>query len=138
MKQGLQRDGNGNQKSEPAVNEDVLNSYETAGFLGAHVETVRRMARCGDLPAYKVGRDWRFVKRALTLWRDSHRLRLRDPLILIVSDKEDVRDSAVFFLKEAGYRTATADIKMIEELQSNEPNRNEMLMAMLRSFGEVL
>jgi len=25
-----------------------------------------------------------------------------------------------------------------EEFQSNEPNRNEMLMAMLRSFGEVL
>ncbi len=138
MKQALQRDGNRNQKSELAVNEDVLNSYETAGFLGAHVETVRRMARCGGLPAYKIGRDWRFSKKALTLWRDSNRLRLRDPLILIVADKEEVRDSAVFFLRDAGYRTAAADIKMIEELQAKEPNRNELLMTMLRSFEEML
>ena len=41
---------------------DVFNAKEAAGFLGAYVETVRRLARKGELPAYKIGKDWLFRK----------------------------------------------------------------------------
>ena len=41
---------------------DVLDAHEAGWFLGAHIETVRRLARIGKLPAYKMGKDWRFSK----------------------------------------------------------------------------
>jgi excisionase family DNA binding protein len=53
----------------------VLNAKEAAEYLKAHVETVRRMARRGEIPAFKVGKDWRFLKKSLWLWmqgRDQH------------------------------------------------------------------
>jgi len=56
-------------------NNEVLNAKEAAVFLKAHVETLRRMARRGEIPAFKVGKDWRFLKKALWLWmqgRDQH------------------------------------------------------------------
>ena len=47
---------------------NVLNTREAATYLNAHVETIRRMARRGDIPAFKVGKDWRFHKNALLRW----------------------------------------------------------------------
>ncbi|MBR9979873.1 MAG: helix-turn-helix domain-containing protein [Desulfatitalea sp.] len=49
-------------------NNEVLNAKEAAIFLKAHVETLRRMARRGEIPAFKVGKDWRFLKKTLWLW----------------------------------------------------------------------
>jgi excisionase family DNA binding protein len=49
---------------------DVINAREAAVFLKAHVETIRRMARRGEIPAFKVGKDWRFHKNALQIWSD--------------------------------------------------------------------
>jgi excisionase family DNA binding protein len=51
----------------------VINAREAAVFLKAHVETIRRMARRGEIPAFKVGRDWRFHKNALQTWSDGQR-----------------------------------------------------------------
>jgi excisionase family DNA binding protein len=47
---------------------DVMNAREAADFLKAHVETIRRLARRGEIPAFKVGKDWRFHKKALLSW----------------------------------------------------------------------
>jgi len=52
---------------------DVINAREAAVFLKAHVETIRRMARRGEIPAFKVGKDWRFHKNALQTWSDGQR-----------------------------------------------------------------
>jgi len=49
---------------------DVLNAKEAAEYLKAHVETVRRMARRGEIPAFKVGKDWRFHKELLRQWSE--------------------------------------------------------------------
>ena len=49
---------------------EVLNTQETAALLGVHVETVRRLARSGALPSFKVGKDWRFRRDALLQWID--------------------------------------------------------------------
>jgi excisionase family DNA binding protein len=53
---------------------DVLNAKEAAGFLKAHVETIRRMARIGEIPAFKLGKDWRFHKEALRRWMEGQHL----------------------------------------------------------------
>jgi len=49
---------------------DVVNAKEAAEYLKAHVETVRRLARRGEIPAFKIGKDWRFHKEALQRWSE--------------------------------------------------------------------
>ncbi len=53
---------------------DVLNTKDAAIYLGAHIETIRRLARRGEIPAYKIGKDWRYRKKALTEWIESQSL----------------------------------------------------------------
>ena len=50
----------------------IMTVDEVAEYLGLHPLTVRRLARDGDIPAIKVGRQWR-VKRDLLDpgWRTS-------------------------------------------------------------------
>jgi len=38
----------------------ILTVYELADILRLHPETVRRLARSGQIPGYRVGRQWRF------------------------------------------------------------------------------
>ncbi|HAU1150797.1 helix-turn-helix domain-containing protein [Legionella pneumophila serogroup 1] len=46
----------------------TLNIIEAALFLGAHKETVRRMAVNGLIPAAKIGRGWRFIEQDLVMY----------------------------------------------------------------------
>ena len=50
------------------INNAVLTAKEAASFLKAHVETIRRLARREVIPAFKVGKDWRFHAEALKKW----------------------------------------------------------------------
>jgi excisionase family DNA binding protein len=54
----------------PLMNQgsEVFGIREVAAFLGAHDQTIRRLARRGAIPAFKVGKDWRFHKEALLRW----------------------------------------------------------------------
>src|SRR4051812_39653072 len=54
-------------KSKP----EALTGQEAAALLNAHVETVRRLARRGELPSFKIGKDWRFNREALLRWSES-------------------------------------------------------------------
>jgi len=54
-------------------NSEVFDITEAAASLGAHEQTVRRLARCGALPSFKVGKDWRFRRDALLQWIDEQR-----------------------------------------------------------------
>ena len=47
---------------------EAFTAQEAAALLNAHVETVRRLARRGRIPAFKLGKDWRFPKDALLQW----------------------------------------------------------------------
>ncbi|RUR24233.1 helix-turn-helix domain-containing protein [Legionella qingyii] len=49
-------------------NNKTLNITEAATFLGAHQETVRRMAANGLIPAAKIGRSWRFIEQDLVMY----------------------------------------------------------------------
>lgn len=46
----------------------TLNIDEAAEFLGAHKETVRRLAVTGLIPGAKVGRGWRFIEQDLVTY----------------------------------------------------------------------
>jgi excisionase family DNA binding protein len=49
--------------------EPLLNDAEAARFLGGlHPKTVQRMARLGELPAYRIGKYWRYRASELDSW----------------------------------------------------------------------
>lgn len=49
--------------------ERLMSDVEAAQFLGGlHPKTVQRMARRGKLPAYRIGRYWRFRASELDQW----------------------------------------------------------------------
>jgi excisionase family DNA binding protein len=47
---------------------EILTTEEVAEYLRTSVENIKRMARRGDLPASKLGRNWRFRRRDLDDW----------------------------------------------------------------------
>jgi excisionase family DNA binding protein len=106
------------------ANADVLDVHESGWLLGAHIETVRRLARRGGLPAYKVGKDWRFSKKAIEQWMETHHVRQRFPLVLVVDDEKSIRVTVASFLEKDGYRVAVAENgrQAVEAAQREMPN----------------
>jgi excisionase family DNA binding protein len=47
---------------------EMLTIAEVAEYLKLHELTVRRLAREGELPAFKVGRQWRIKRKLLESW----------------------------------------------------------------------
>lgn len=88
--------------------DEVLSAQEAAKLLGAHVETIRRMARKGAIPAYKIGKDWRFRKTALLSWSETNPATKKPIGILAIDDDAKVCLLIQRFLEPAGYRVVTA------------------------------
>jgi excisionase family DNA binding protein len=82
----------------------VLNAQESADLLGAHVETIRRLARKGSLPAYKVGKDWRFNRVSLLNWSQAGPILQKKASLLAVDADPQERVRINCFLENAGYR----------------------------------
>ncbi len=96
------------EREEGQVGDEVLTTREAAGLLRVHVETIRRLARRGELPAFRVGKDWRFRRKALLRWAETHHVRQRAPRILVVDDDEIVRGLFQRLLEGEGYSVETA------------------------------
>ena len=47
------------------ISDDILNIKEVSDYLKIPVSTVYKLAQDGKLPAVKVGKHWRFMKRDL-------------------------------------------------------------------------
>lgn len=59
--------------AEPA--REILNVEEAAALLGVSVKTFNKVLHSQDLPARKIGREWKFSRRALIEWVGSGRSR---------------------------------------------------------------
>jgi excisionase family DNA binding protein len=46
----------------------IMTVGEVARYLSLHELTVRRLAREGEIPAFKIGRQWRVKKDLLDRW----------------------------------------------------------------------
>jgi excisionase family DNA binding protein len=66
--------------------EPVMTVKELADYLRVHSTTIYRLLRRGELPAFKIGSDWRFNRARIDAWmidgsrtqpRASGRLRAR-------------------------------------------------------------
>jgi len=47
---------------------EILNIEEAAALLGVSVKTFNKVLHSEDLPARKIGREWKFSRRALIEW----------------------------------------------------------------------
>ena len=72
--------------------EELLDSLEAARYLKINEQTFRRLAREGEVPAFKVGGKWRFQRSSLTQWKLSRVVStaMTDLEILVVEDDEVV------------------------------------------------
>lgn len=124
---------------------DVLNASQAAALLGAHVETIRRLARRGELPCFKVGKDWRFRRAQLERWAEAQRS--RQVTVLIVDDEPATCRFMSRVLERMGLRPlvaagARAGLELVEreelslvllDLRMPEMNGPEFLRAMRAS-----
>ena len=51
-----------------------MTTDEVLGYLRVNSQTIYRLIRQGDLPAVRVGRQWRFRQTDLDAWLDHQRL----------------------------------------------------------------
>ena len=54
---------------------DILNIDEAAELLGVSVKTFNKVLHNEDMPARKIGREWKFSRKALIEWVGSGRSR---------------------------------------------------------------
>lgn len=47
---------------------DVMNAIETAALLDFNPVTIRQKALSGEIPARKIGKEWRFSRGRLLRW----------------------------------------------------------------------
>lgn len=49
----------------------VLTVQEVSSYLRVHPSTIYRMLKKNQLPAFRVGSDWRFTVEAIDKWRST-------------------------------------------------------------------
>ncbi len=52
----------------PVLDNEILTVLEVARFLRVPKSTVYKLARLGVLPASKIGKHWRFLRRDIQGW----------------------------------------------------------------------
>lgn len=54
--------------SDQHPQKEVLNIEEAAALLGVSIKTFNKVLHSQSLPARKIGREWKFSRRALIQW----------------------------------------------------------------------
>ncbi|MBH0192517.1 MAG: helix-turn-helix domain-containing protein [Nitrospira sp.] len=52
----------------PVSEDEILTVMDVARFLRVPKSTVYKLARVGELPASKIGKHWRFLRRDIHEW----------------------------------------------------------------------
>lgn len=47
---------------------EIMTSKDVAEYLHIHLLTVHKYARLGKIPAFKIGSDWRFLRKYIDQW----------------------------------------------------------------------
>ena len=52
---------------------ETYTADEIAQYLRVHPYTVKRLARAGKIPGFKVGEQWRFDAQEIEAWKEKQR-----------------------------------------------------------------
>jgi len=69
-----------------------LDVRDAAAFLGLNEQTVRRLSRDAEVPAFKVGGVWRYQREQITRWAEARAGQPQGPArktILVIDDEPD-------------------------------------------------
>jgi excisionase family DNA binding protein len=50
----------------------VLTVKELSNYLRVHPSTIYKLLKTGQLPAFRIGSDWRFNVEEIIRWRNEH------------------------------------------------------------------
>jgi excisionase family DNA binding protein len=89
----------------PEPTREILNIEEAAELLGVSLKTFNKVLHSEDVPARKIGREWKFARRALIEWVGSGRAsqfyreereeeETREPAATLVPEKPRTRRTA--------------------------------------------
>jgi excisionase family DNA binding protein len=55
----------------------VMSVKEVADFLHVHPATIYRLLRTHEIPAFKIGTDWRFNRESIERWMEEREEKMR-------------------------------------------------------------
>lgn len=50
------------------LQKNIMTIREVADYLSVHTATIYKYAQKGEIPAFKIGSDWRFTKKHIDEW----------------------------------------------------------------------
>lgn len=92
----------------PESDSNIFTVAEVATYLKLPVSTVYRLAERREIPAHKVGRQWRFQRPVIDDWL-RRRSEGRSTTLLVVDDEKDVRAVLAEALQGGGRRILQAE-----------------------------
>ncbi len=51
-----------------AKDKKIMTAKEVAEYLSIHPLTIHKYARQGKIPAFKIGANWRFLRKSIDKW----------------------------------------------------------------------
>lgn len=110
-----------------ASDKEFINVFEASALLGVHDQTLRKLARQKRIPAFKVGKEWRFRREALMRWADEQsqvETAGKNCSVLVIDDDEDVCQAHKRMLAQFGChaRTASGGLAGLELVAQHTPD----------------
>ena len=87
---------------------DVLDARQASKYLKIREQTIRRLARDNEIPAFKVGGVWRFKRSTLDRWAEEQQGYRKHKNVLVIDDEEDVRTVVRESLEAADFKVSSA------------------------------
>jgi excisionase family DNA binding protein len=125
------------------TDETFLTTEEVLEYLSVNLRTVYRLIKAGSIPAFRVGRQWRFRKRDLDRWLESQRhaeptstviVRTRSR-ILLVDDDQGIRGLLSGMLETAYDVEIAADAESAIRLLREPDAHYDLLISDLNMPG---
>ena len=62
---------------------EIMTTKEVAKYLALHEITICKYAAGGEIPAIRIGRVWRFDKKAVDKWKESQKAGYRRGKVVV-------------------------------------------------------
>lgn len=66
-------------------NSIIMTVKEVAKYLRLHVSSIYRLSKTGKIPAYRVGRSWRFRKDKIDEWLYQSQVSMKETGVIILA-----------------------------------------------------